>query len=348
MNPIRIGNHLIGPGNPTFVIAEVGSNHGGNMNQAKRLIDIAADAGADAVKFQTYSARTLYSRYTPQFTYLEEQGHSKSTWDIIHDAELPREWQAPLADYAQLRGILFISTPTDRDGVDQLEAIGVPAYKISSYEAIDLPFVEYVARKGKPMIISTGMCSTQEIQDILNTCYNVGNRAVALLQCTSLYPAPYHLANLRAIPLMQEAHDVPVGLSDHTPGIHIPMASIALGSCIIEKHFTLNRTLPGPDHPHSLEPDELRAMIQQIRHVEVALGDGGKRGPAPEEQEMFVKARRSVVAAVDIMAGAVITADMVMSKRPGYGIPARDIVQVVGRIAQRDIREDEVIEWGMV
>lgn len=364
MSVINIGGKLVGPGHPTFVIAEAGSNHGRNLDQAKALIDVAVEAGADAVKFQTFSAKTLYSKYTPRFSYLEAQGHTKDTYDILEEAELPREWQPILFDYAKEKGILWISTPTDRAGVDQLDALGVPAFKISSYEAVDLPFVRYVASKGKPLIISTGMCTSEEIGHILASTMHGNKVPVALLQCTSLYPAPYHLANLAAIPRMGEFHflrdddncqdqywlrvNPVVGLSDHTDGWHIPVVAVAMGASIIEKHFTLDRNLPGPDHRHSLEPHELKAMVKQIRDVEAALGDGVKRGPAPEEQEMYLKARRSVVAACDIPAGTVITEAMVTSKRPGYGIPARDIGKVIGKTAKVDIREDEVMEWRMV
>lgn len=348
MSHIQIGSRTIGPGQRTFVLAEAGSNHNRSFELAIALIDAAAKAGADAVKFQTFSAKNLYSKYTPKFTYLEGLGHSKDTYSIIEDAETPREWQKPLMEYAASRGILWLSTPTDREGVDELDALGVPAFKISSYEAIDLPFVEYVASKGKPMIISTGMCSEEELMDIAFTCHRQRNYAIALLQCTSLYPAPYHLSNLRAINVIHEGLGPVSGLSDHTLGIHIPVAAVALGASIIEKHFTLDRNLPGPDHPHSLEPHELEEMIRQIRDVESALGDGRKTGPAPEEAEMFQKARRSVVATQDIPAGTTITESMVTTKRPGYGIPARDLRKVYGRVARVDIREDEVLTWEMV
>lgn len=347
---INIGGHLVGPGHPTLVIAEAGSNHNRDLVMAKRLIDVAATAGADAVKFQCFSADKLYSKYTPKFSYLEAQGEQKETWDIIKDAELPREWQQELFDYATANGLIWLSTPTDREGVDQLEAIGVPAYKISSYEAVDLPFVKYVTSKGKPMIISTGMCSNNEVADIINTVHSVvgdeWQHFLAFLQCTSLYPAPYHLVNLKWVPAIGQL--MVTGLSDHTTGIHIPVAAVALGACIIEKHFTLDRNLPGPDHPHSLEPDELAQMVRQIRDVESAMGDGRKTGPAPEEQEMFQKARRSVVAACDIPAGTTITADMVTSKRPGYGVPAKDIDKVIGMTTSVSILEDQVITWLMV
>jgi len=343
MSTIQIGHRTVGPGHPCYVIAEAGSNHNRDFETAKRLIDAAVEAGCDAVKFQTYSADTLYSKRTPRFTYLA--GRDEDTWDIIRKAELPREWQKPLFDYATAKGIHWLSTPTDRAGVDELDAIGVPAFKISSYEAVDLPFVRYVASKGRPMIISTGMCTAREIGDVYGACWDMDNDAVAFLQCASLYPAPCHIANLRFIPEWSCTYDGLLGYSDHTLGWHIPLAAVAMGACIIEKHFTLDRTSPGPDHAFALEPGELKAMVSQIRDVEAAMGDGDKTGPAPEEQDMYLKARRSVVSACYIPSGTVITAEMLTSKRPGHGIPAKDITLVVGRVAKADIPEDEVVEW---
>lgn len=314
---------------------------------ARRLIDVAVAAGADAVKFQTYSAKTLYTRNTPRFRYLEGVS-DQDTWELIRSVELPRSWQGELATYARERGILFMSTPFDRAAADELGALGVPAFKIASYEAIDLPLIRYVAAKGKPMFISVGMCHYGEIQAAIQACAEVGNDQVALLQCVSLYPAPVGLTNLRAIPTLANAFHVPVGLSDHSTGIHVPVAAAALGACAVEKHFTLDRTLPGPDHPFALEPDELTTMCGQIREVEAALGDGVKRGPAPEELEMYRQARRSLVSACSIRAGARIAPEMLTTKRPGHGIPPAYFDLVVGRTARQDIPEDEVITWEMV
>lgn len=343
---IKIGSRSIGTGHLTFLIAEVGSNHCQDLSIARRSIEAAVEAGADAVKFQSFNAARLYSKYTPRFSYLEAAGDQRETQDIIKGCELPAEWQSELKEYTESLGAIWLSTPTDRQAVDELDALGVSAYKISSFEAMDLPFVRYVASKGKPLIISTGMCTQAEINRIVTTCWDVGNQNMVLLQCTSLYPAPYRLCNLKAIDEMRKLAEV--GYSDHTLGIHIPVAAVALGASVIEKHFTIDRNLPGPDHAHSLEPLEFAEMVRQIWDVESALGDGQKRGPAPEEIEMYQKARRSVVATCGIPAGTVITPEMVTTKRPGYGIPARDLEKVYGCVAKQDIREDAVMKWEMV
>lgn len=347
MNPtVRIGNKVLGENDYCYVIAEAGANHNRDKGIAFKLIDVAAEAGADAVKFQTYSAETLYSKRTPRFKYLEKVSH-KETWDLIKEIELPREWQAELAEYARARGIDFLSTPFDYAAVDELDALGVPAFKIASFELVDLPLIRYAAAKGRPMILSTGMATYGEIEDALAVCREVGNENVILLQCVSLYPAPAHLANLRAILTMRQAFGVPTGFSDHTEGAAVATAAAALGAVVIEKHFTLDRRLPGPDHPFALEPDELRAMVSAIRQVEKALGHGRKEGPAPEEAEMHRLARRSLVAARDLPAGTVLTREMLMVKRPGYGIPPRDISKVVGRRLAVNVEADEVLEWSM-
>ncbi len=344
---VRIGSRWIGDGEPCFVVAEAGANHNRSLGMAKELIDVAVEARADAVKFQTYSAETLYSKKTPKFSYLEAQT-SKETWDLIKEIELPREWQAELAAHAAKRGIIFFSTPFDYRAVDELDALGVPAYKIASFEIVDLPLIGYAAAKGRPMILSTGLATYEDIHDALGACWAAGNRNVVLLQCASLYPAPPLRMNLRAITTLRQAFGVPVGLSDHTLGIHIAGAAVALGACVIEKHFTLNRALSGPDHPFAIEPRELADMVRQIREVEAALGDGVKLGPSPEEQEMHEKARRSLIAARRIPKGTRIERDMIVIKRPGYGIRPKLIDLVIGRVAKVDIDEDTVLTWEMV
>ena len=347
MPRVRIGQRWVGDGEPTYIVAELGANHNRDLGMARDLIAAAAEAGADAVKFQTYSAETLYSRRTPRFTYLEGVSE-KETWQLIKDIELPREWQAKLAGMCADASITFFSSPFDHRAVDELVALHVPAFKIASFELVDLGLIARAAGHGRPMILSTGMATYGDILDALRACWEAGNRDVVLLQCTSLYPAPARLANLRAIPGMARAFGVPVGLSDHTLGTHAAIASVALGCCVIEKHFTLDRKLPGPDHPFAIEPPELKALVAAIREVESALGDGRKLGPAPEEAEMFQKARRSLVAAADIPRGAPIRPDMVVTKRPGTGIPPKFLELIVGRPARRDIEADDVITWDMV
>jgi N,N'-diacetyllegionaminate synthase len=344
---VNISGRWIGDGHPCFIVAEAGANHNRDMDMARRLIEMAAEAEVDAVKFQTYSAETLYSRKTPRFTYLKDVAN-KDTWQLIKDIELPREWQPELAEYARQQGLLFLSTPFDFQAVDELEALRVPAFKIASFELVDLPLIRHAAAKGKPMILSTGMADYGDILDALRTCQEMGNSQVVLLQCTSLYPTPARLANLRAIEEMRRAFAVPVGLSDHTPGCNVAVAAVALGACLIEKHYTLDRTLPGPDHPFALEPDELQAMVQGIREVESALGDGRKLGPSLEELEMHQKARRSIIAACDISKDTLITREMLTIKRPGFGIAPKFLDIVVGRAARVDIEGDDIITWEMI
>jgi len=344
---VKIGPRLVGDGESCFIVAEAGANHNRDLGMGKELIDVAAEAGANAVKFQTYSAETLYSRKTPKFTYLEKTT-SKDTWQLIKDIELPREWQADLQAWAHKRGIMFFSSPFDYRAVDELDALGVPAFKIASFEIVDLPLIGYAAAKGRPMILSTGLATYEDIQDAVEACRRAGNDDIVLLQCASLYPAPPARMNLRAMDTMRRAFGVPVGLSDHTTGIHVAGAAVAMGACAVEKHFTLSRALPGPDHPFAIEPAELKAMVRQIRDIEAALGDGQKAGPAPEEQEMHQKARRSLIAARAISKGTRIERDMIAIKRPGFGIPPKLIDLVVGRVARVDIEEDSVLTWDLL
>ena len=347
MLKFRIGERWVGDGEPCFIVAEAGANHNRDLTMAKELIAVAAEAKADAVKFQTYSAETLYSKKTPRFSYLEGLT-DKSTWDLIKEIELPREWQEELAEEAKKRGVLFMSTPFDHRAVDELDALGVPAFKIASFEIVDLPLVRHAASKGKPMIMSTGLANYEDIQDAFSTCREVGNEQVVLLQCASLYPAPPERINLRAMETMRRAFGTLVGLSDHSLGIHISVAAPAIGACVIEKHYTLSRSLKGPDHPFAIEPAELRELVRQVREVEAALGDGRKLGPAPDELEMHQKARRSLVAACAIPKGTRVERDMVTIKRPGFGIKPKHLDLLVGRVAKQDIEEDTVLTWEMV
>jgi sialic acid synthase SpsE len=343
---IDIGGKRVGPGEPAYVIAEAGANHNRDLGLARALIDVAADAGADAVKFQTYTGSGLYSAKTARFRYLKDDRSPRELLDAI---ALPRNWQPGLAEHARNRGISFFSTPFDRDAVDGLAALLVPAMKIASFELVDLPLVRHAASVGVPVILSTGMAVYGEIEDALRAVRDAGNDQVALLRCASLYPSPPEIMNLRAMATMRAAFGVPVGLSDHTTGISIAAAAAALGAELIEKHFTLDRSMEGPDHPFALEPEELRAMIKSVREAESALGNGRLEGPSDAEaEEMYRLARRSVVAAVDIPAGTVISAEMLTTKRPGYGIKPKDIDLVVGRVARIDIESDDVVTWDMV
>jgi N,N'-diacetyllegionaminate synthase len=344
----EIGGKAVGPGQPTYVIAEAGANHNRDLGLARELIDVAAEAGADAVKFQTYSGATLYSRKTPRFKYLAPLT-DKLPADLLEDISLPREWQAPLAEHARSRGLEFMSTPFDFQAVEELDALDVPAFKIASFELVDLPLIRAAAATGRPLLLSTGMAVLGEIEDALRAAVEAGAPAVGLMQCTSVYPAPAETINLRAMATMERAFGVPVGLSDHSLGIAVPVAAAALGAAFVEKHFTTSRELKGPDHPFAVEPDELREMVAGIRAAQAALGDGRKDGPTPQErEEMYTLGRRSLIATRDLSAGTVLAPDMITRKRPGFGIAPKDLDRVLGRALKVDVEEDAVLTWDML
>ena len=342
-----IAGRPVGPGHPCYVIAEAGSNHNRDLDTAYALIDAAADAGADAVKFQTYTAEGLYSRHTPDMRYLKQQGlvgEGESVFDLIKRIEIPWEWHAGLARHAADRGIAFFSTPFEEAAVDLLEEVGVPAYKIASYEVNHLPLLERAARTGKPLIVSTGMASLGDIERALDTANAAGANDMLLLHCAINYPPRFEDLNLRAITTLADAFRIPIGWSDHTMGHTADVVAVTLGACAVEKHFTLTRNQPGPDHPFALEPGELGAMVQAIRETEAALGSSVKR-VTEAETEMFKLGRRSLVAARDIPAGGELTRDDLAVKRPGFGIPVHAMEEVVGRHAARDLERDQVLTW---
>ncbi len=343
-----VNGRRIGVGNPCFIIAEVGSNHNCDLKLALELIDAAAAAGADAVKFQLFKGERHYSRRTPPFEYLVKQGIQRNIVDLLKELELPVEWLAKLKAHARKRRILFFSSVTSCEDVDFLDKINIPLYKLASFEIVDLPLIKYMAQKGRPMILSTGLCTIGEIEDAYLTCREAGNTQLAFLQCASVYPAQPQIMNLKVMRTIGEAFQVPVGLSDHTLGIHIALAAVAMGACIIEKHFTLSCKLKGPDHSFAIEPLELKSMVSQIRDIESALGSGIKGGASVDEQEMFEKARRSIHACIKIPINTKITESMLTVKRPGYGIKPKFLDLVVGRKARVTIEEDEAVLWDMV
>ncbi len=339
---IKIGPKFVGDGNPCFVIAEAGSNHNRDLKKALKLIDVAVEAGADAVKFQVFRAETLYSKNTPRFP-----GENKPPFELIRNVELPRNWLPKLAEHAISQDIIFLSTPFDYTAVDELDSLGVCAFKWASSEITDLQFLEYAASKGKPMIISTGMSNLADIQEAIDTIKKVGNANIILMQCTALYPTQPEQVNLRMMDSMRNAFHLPVGLSDHTIGLTAPIVAVARGACVIEKHFTLSRKLKGPDHPFSLEPEELKAMVRSIREAEACLGSPIKDA-IPKEKEKQKLSRRSIIARADIPKGTRLEKDALIIKRPGYGIPPKFLGVVIGRKALRDIKKDEIVTWEMV
>jgi sialic acid synthase SpsE len=342
-----VDGRRIGGGAPCYVVAEAGANHNRDLGLARELIDVAADAGADAVKFQIYSGKRLYSSKTPRFDYLQHLG-DKSTQQILEDAETPRTWIPLLAEHARARGITFFAAPFDFDAVDELDAVGVPVFKIANYEMIDVHLIRRVAEKGRPIILSVGMATYGEVEDALDAAVAGGATEVALLRCAARYPAPASIMNLRSMATMRAAFGVPVGLSDHTEGLAVPLGAVGLGMELLEKHITLDRGMEGPDHAFAIEPGELRALVRGVRDVEAAMGNGRLEGPAPEEAEMHRLARRSVVAARAIPAGAVIGREDLTVKRPGFGIAPKHLDDVVGRTARADIEPDDILTWDMV
>lgn len=336
---VKIGDKKIGLDHPTYIIAEVGANHNRDKTIAKKLIDKAADAGVDAVKFQTYKAETLYSKNAPKF--------SKDTmrpYDLIKANELPLEWHRELFQYTVRKKLHFLSSPFDFEAVDELQNIGVPAFKVASFEIVDHELLRYIAKNKKPIILSTGLATLGEIEEALNVIRSEGNDEIILLHCASLYPSPPEIVNLNVIQTLSKTFQVPIGFSDHTLGSHIALAAIAKGATVIEKHFTLDKRLKGPDHSFAIEPEELKQLVKHIRDVEQAMGTGIK-GRSKAEQEMYEKGRRSIIAAQHILKGTTITRKMLIVKRPGYGIEPRFINMVVGRIAKKDIKADHWITW---
>jgi sialic acid synthase SpsE len=284
----------------------------------------------------------------PKAAYQKQNtGSGESQLEMIKRLELPDEAFRQIQAHCWERGIIFLSTPFDHDSADLLDAMGVAAFKVPSGEITNYPLLRHVAKKGRPLIVSTGMSTLEEVAKAVDVIYSTGNLELALLHCVSNYPASPSSVNLRAMKTMEARFNVPVGYSDHTDGVSIPIGAAALGACIIEKHFTLDRTLPGPDHRASLEPSELAAMVRGMREVQVALGDGVKR-PAAEELDTAGVARRSLVAAFDLEAGTVLTPSMVAIRRPGTGLPPSELERVLGRTLNRDVAAGNLLAWEML
>ncbi|MBI4370272.1 MAG: N-acetylneuraminate synthase [Elusimicrobia bacterium] len=344
---IKIGGRLIGPGYPCFIIAEAGVNHNGRLDLAFQLVDAAVEAKADVVKFQTFKAEHVASPKAPKADYqLQTTPAQESQLDMIKKLELPFEAFKNLQDYCRQKGILFLSSPFDDESVDFLAALGVAAFKVPSGEITNEPYLSRIGGLGKPVILSTGMCYLEEVARAVEVIGSAGNNNLVLLHCVSRYPADPGFVNLRAMKTMHEEFHVPVGYSDHTTGIDVALAAVALGACVIEKHLTLDHNDSGPDHSASLEPADFAAMVRGIRRVEAALGDGLKR-PAAGEQEMAKIARKSLVARQVIPVGALMTDDLVGICRPGTGLPPGAKAQVLGRRSKTVIPEGSPLSWEM-
>jgi len=341
---IRIADRLVGDNEPTFVIAEAGVNHNGDLDLAKKLIDVAKNARADAVKFQTFVAEEGISKYAELASYQKAGVPAKSQLEMVKPLELSPDDFRELSRYAMNNEIMFLSTPFDKPSVDLLRELDIPAFKIGSGDITSLPLLEYIAAEGKTMIVSTGMSTIEEVRSAVDVIKGQNNNNIILLHCTSNYPAKIDDCNLEAMKTLRRIFRVPVGYSDHTEGILIPIVATAMGACIIEKHFTIDKSLPGPDHKASLNPQELKEMVESIRLVEKAKGSGEKM-PVESEFEIMRVARKSIVASIDIPEGSTITEKMIAFKRPGWGIPPKDLKKIIGKKTKAKIRKDEVIKW---
>jgi N-acetylneuraminate synthase/N,N'-diacetyllegionaminate synthase len=342
---IDIDGRKIGSGYPCFIIAEAGVNHNGDMKLARELIDAAVEAGADAVKFQTFRAEQVSSTSAPKADYQRQATDpGESQLDMLRQLQLSPEAHLEIQTHCRQRGILFLSTPFDEESVDLLDKIGVPLFKIGSGEVTNGPFLEYVARKAKPIILSTGMSYLSEIDQAVRAIRSTGCERLILLHCVSNYPADPADVNLRAMQTLALAFDAVVGYSDHTPGIESALGAVALGAAVIEKHLTIDRDLPGPDHKASVEPGEMASLVQGIRTLESALGDGVKKS-APSEEAIRRVARRSLILKKDIKAGDIIEASMLTALRPAGGIDPYLLEFVVGRRAKRSIKAGQMLTW---
>ena len=335
-------DRYIGENLPCYIIMDAAANHNADLDTAIELVKEAAKNGADAIKFQTYTAEKLYSTKTPLFSYVPVPA-----CELIKQVQHPREWLPILNDVAKKNNIDFTSSPFDHEAVDLLEEINVPFHKIASCEIVDLDLIDYVAKKHKPVMISTGMANIEEIEDAVNVMLKNNNRDIILLHCNTIYPTPYEAVNLNALITMKNIFSYPIGYSDHTLGIHISLAAVALGAKVIERHFTLDKTQKGPDHAVSLEPSDLKELVKNVRDIERSMGDGVKK-PHPLESENYEKGRRSIIAAQTIPKGTKITREMLIIKRPSYGIKPKFLDLVIGRTAIVDIEYDQWITWDMI
>ncbi len=327
-----------------FIIAEAGVNHNGDINLAKKLVLKAKEAGANAVKFQTFKAENLVSKFAQKAEYQKETtGNTETQLEMVKKLQLSYDEFLELKNYAEECDILFLSTAFDFDSINFLNDLNMEIWKIPSGEITNLPYLEKVANINKPIILSTGMCTIREIEDALKVLKKNGANDITILHCTTEYPTPFNDVNLKAIHTIKEKFNVKVGYSDHTKGIEVPIAAVALGATVIEKHFTLDNNMEGPDHKASLEPDDLKKMVTSIRNIEKAVGNGIKE-PAESEKKNMSIARKSIVAKQNIKTGEIFNEDNLAVKRPGNGISPMKWYDVIGKSATRDFEEDELIE----
>lgn len=345
---VDIGSRRVSTNEPVFIVAELSCNHLQKFDVAVKTIKAARKAGADAIKLQTYTPDTLTINCDNEYFQIKQGTlwDGRTLYQLYQEAYTPWEWQPKLKEIAEDLGLIFFSTPYNKTAVDFLEEINVPAYKVASFEITDLPLIEYIASKKGPVIISTGIATLEDIEEAVDACKRMGNDQIALLKCTSAYPAPLEDMNLKTITDMAERFKVVVGLSDHTLSISVPIASVALGASIIEKHFILDRSLGGPDAFFSLEPEEFKAMVRAVRDAEKALGTVNY-----ELTEKMKKSRefsRSLFVVKDMKAGETFTAENIKSIRPGYGLHPKYLREVLGKKAAKDIQRGTPLGWELI
>lgn len=347
MKVITINNHKIGQGHPTYIIAEMSANHNQKFERAVKIIEAAKNAGADAVKLQTYTPDTLTIDCDNEYFRIKGTiWEGKNLYDLYREAYTPWEWQPKLKEIADKLALDLFSSPFDSTAVDFLEDMEVPAYKVASFEVVDLPLLRKIAKTKKPIIISTGMATLSEIDEAVQTVRGTGCKEFALLKCTSSYPAPIEEMNLRTIPHMAEAFGVPSGLSDHTVGSAVPLAAVTLGACIVEKHLTLSRKEAGPDSAFSMEPHEFKEMVEAVRIVERAIGEVRYEVTGNEINSRVF--RRSLFVVKDIRAGEKFTQENIRSIRPGHGLHTRYLNEILGSRAIRDIKRGTPLSWDFI
>lgn len=328
-----------------FIIAEAGVNHNGDLQLAKKLVEKAAEAGADAVKFQTFKTEKLVCRNAEKAEYQKQTtDEGESQFDMLKKLELTEEMHRELAKHCEKCGIRFLTTPFDEESLEQIQEYGVDLIKVSSGDLTNYPFLKKIAGTGKPVILSTGMSTLEEVKTSVSLLKENGSGEITVLHCNTEYPTPMKDVNLRAMVTLRKELGVETGYSDHTRGIEVPIAAAALGAAVIEKHFTLDKTMEGPDHKASLEPEELKAMVSAVRNIELAIGNGEKQ-PSESEKKNAAVARKSIVAATDIFAGEVLTEDKITTKRPGTGISPMEWEKLIGRKVTRDYKADDMIKW---
>jgi N-acetylneuraminate synthase len=346
MTTVKFGDVVVGPGNPPYIIAEIGSNHNGDMDLCRRLIDAAAEAGAQAVKFQSWTESSLIAKeeYDRNTQYSDKKRHFGSLREMVKAYQFTAEQHLEARSHCKARGIAFCSSAFSTEEVDLLEKLDVPFFKIASMDVVHLPLLKHVARKQRPVVISTGMATLAEIEQAVETVHSAGNDQIVLLHCVAIYPPDYDTINLRNMATLQQAFDVPVGFSDHTLGTAITLAAITLGACVIEKHFTLDKDMAGWDHSISADPAELRIIVEEGNNIFTALGSN-RRTVSDQEIEKRKKFRRSVVARRALQRGHLLAEADLNAKRPGTGISPDELPYVIGRKLARDIQIDEVIHW---